>query len=146
MSVMALICTVPTARAAEESDRRPPGWRRDGGPTTRPINDDDRRAVDAFMQKNSPKRFARIQDRPDMRKEKLYEFLAFRLRMLDNLKQNEPGIYDLQMKRMPIEDEIFDLGWQLRHDADNPDELRKKLRQQVRAMMDSRMEERRLRI
>lgn len=118
-----------------------------GGATTRPVSPDEIAEADAFMQKYSPRRYEKLQELPDARREKLMVFLAARYRMLQELKQNDPEIYEIRIARISVEDNIFDLGWQLNHDSPrNVDELKSKLDKQLRALYRSGIEERRVRL
>ncbi len=140
-------------RVGRMDGQRPPGnWRdRYSGVTTKPTSE-ELREVDEFMNENSPKRWSKIKDMPDDRKSKLNGYVVQRYRMLQDLKQNEPAMYDLRVKRLKIEDEIFSLGWDLKNNKNeksenfSADATKKELKKKVRALADSRIDEHRLRL
>ena len=117
-----------------------------GGPATRPISEADWQEITQFMKQYSPKRWAKLTDLPEERQGRLKSFVADRYRMMQQMKQNDPAMFDLRLKRLPIEDEIFALGWDLNHKPDDADATRKKLREQVRMLIESRIDEHELRI
>jgi hypothetical protein len=129
--------------------QRPAGnWRDRSIATSRPSSE-ELREVDEFMNENSPKRWAKIKDMPDERRSRLNGFVVQRFRMLQDLKQNDQAMYDLRVKRLKIEDEIFSLGWDLKNNKNenfSPDAAKKDLRKKVRALADSRIDEHRLRL
>jgi hypothetical protein len=126
-------------------------WRDRAAATTKP-SADELSEVDDFMKENSPKRWGKIQDMPDKRKDNIMQFVVQRYRMLQDLKRNDEDMYNLRVKRLKIEDEIFDLGWDLKNskngDQNNAqlESTRKELRKTVRALVDNRIEEHRLRL
>ena len=129
--------------------QRPASWRDRASATTKPATADEQREVDAFMTENSPKRWARINDLPEKRRDELKKFVLQRYRMLQDLKQVDSQMYDLRLKRLKIEDEIFDLGWALKNNKDekfSPEAARKELRVKVRALANSSIDEHRLRL
>lgn len=129
-----------------DGQARPSGSWREHAATTKP-SAEEWEDVDAFMDENSPKRWAKFRDMPEGRREKLKPFFNQRYRMLQDLKQNDSAMYDVRIKRLKIEDDIFSLGWDLkntRSDA-SADSTRAELKKRVRALADSRIEEHRLR-
>jgi hypothetical protein len=104
--------------------------------------------VTRFMEQHSPNRFKRLNDVPNERREGIVNRIVNHYRTLQRLKQDDPEIYDLRLKRLPIEDQMFTLGWELSHDEDvkRAPELRSRLREQVRLFFDNCLEERRIRI
>jgi hypothetical protein len=103
--------------------------------------------IATFMKTHSPKRWQRFQDLGSERREKLFHSIRQQYHWMQRLKEDDRQIYDLRLKRLPIEDAMFDLSWQLRHaDAKDEAELRAQLRQQVRAFLDSSLAERELRL
>ena len=129
--------------------QRPAGYWRDRSTATSKPSSDEQREVDDFMSENSPKRWAKIKDMPDNRRDKLMGFVVQRYRMLEDLQKNDPAMYDLRVKRLKIEDEIFALGWDLKNNKSenfSADTAKKELRKKVRALYDSRIDEHRLRL
>jgi hypothetical protein len=114
------------------------------------LSDAEREEVMRFMEKYSPRRAQRLKDVPEKRQEPILRHIDAQYRALQRAKDEDPQIYELRLKRLPIEDAMFDLGWQLKHDDDNTtrvtnEELRSRLRDQVRQFVDNCLEERRLR-
>jgi hypothetical protein len=137
----------PDGPRSDRPDRMRPGeWWRANNPATRPVGPDEFQDIDRFMRIYSPKRWARLKDVPDDRQERLRGFVAARYRNLQDLKQNDPKMYDLRLVRMQIEDQIFDLGWQLKDSPEKAESIRSTLREQVGKLVDNRLEERRLRV
>jgi hypothetical protein len=120
---------------------------RDGVAATRP-SDEEWQQISQFMQEHSPKRWAKFNDMnlPAERSDRLRGFVALRYHNLMELKQNDPKMFEVRLRRMPIEDEVFALGWELRHKPENPDAINGKLKEQVRALIDNRIEEHELRV
>lgn len=161
LSSAAVICAAEVdnedsaPRSENRTDNRPamgarPGWWRGdrmGAPTTRQLTPEEVAEIETFMQKHSPKRFERFLGLPERRREGLLFFLAVRYRQLQEMKQNDPDVFALRMARMTIEDEVFDLGWRLNHDSPaDKSELEARLRQQVRLLMQSTIDEKKLRV
>jgi hypothetical protein len=109
------------------------------------MTDEERKEIEAFFQKGAPKRFEKYQDVPEERKQKLLQAVRGQYRMLQRMKEDDPEIYAIRMKRMPIEDEMFSLGWDLRH-GDAKDDTRQKLRGKIREFLASKLEERTVRL
>jgi hypothetical protein len=136
---------------------RPPRmeWRRGSSiPDGRPENfseptADEWKEIEAFMKTHSPERLARLEEVGDeQRQQGVRNMFAARYRALEELKQQDPEMYRIRVARMPIEDKVFDLGWKLTHARPNekPDENKAKLRSQLRLLVQSRLEERALRL
>jgi len=124
-------------------------WRENNNPntTTRPVNPEEWEYVDRFMNQWSPNRWAKFKEIPDEgRKQRLRGFVAQRYRAMQELRQNDPKVYDVRLQRLQIEDKIFDLGWKLNHDADNVEQTRTALRAQLRLLIENRIQERTLRV
>jgi hypothetical protein len=63
--------------------------------------------------------------------------------VLQDLKEQDPELYQIRVARMPIEDKVFELGWRLtRKLTDNPKETKDQLRAQLRLLIKSRLDER----
>jgi hypothetical protein len=67
-------------------------------------------------------------------------------RMLEQLKEHDQAIYDIRMKRLPIEDQIFDLSQKIRRKDGDVDSLRSQRREQVKLWAENALEERRARL
>jgi hypothetical protein len=118
--------------------------------STGQLTDQERDEVMRFMEKYSPKRTQRLKDVPEKRQEPIVRRISAQYRALQRIKEEDPQIYELRLKRLPLEDEMFELGWQLKHDDANTtratdEQLRSRLREQVRLFVDNCLEERRLR-
>ena len=116
-----------------------------------PLSSQEKEEVRSFMQRYSPERLRRLEDVPDQRQTGIYKRIAAQYRSIERMKEEDPEIYQLRLKRLPIEDAMFSLGWQLKRSDDattkvSTEELRSKLREQVRLFVDSHLEERRIRI
>jgi hypothetical protein len=102
--------------------------------------------VSAFMKINSPRRFELFQqDVTDQaHKERLKQSMAARYKWLEDLKARDPALYELRVKRITIEDQIFGLGYDLRHGEGEASKIHDKLRAQVSSLFDNRVSEHRL--
>jgi hypothetical protein len=100
--------------------------------------------IEAFMKSHSPKRWERVNEIADeQRQQTVRNMFANRYRAMQELKENDPELHKIRLERMPIEDEVFALGWDLSHSkADKPDEVRGELRKQVRLLLKSGLRER----
>src|SRR5439155_8229585 len=127
---------------------RPGEWRRnraasqpaEAGPTTLPpMTDEERKDVEKFLKDNAPKRYEKAQDLQDDRQKRILEAARTQYRALQRLKEQDPQMYDIRIKRLPIMDDIFALGWDLRHgDAKSSETTRQKVRERLRQLIDSR--------
>ena len=114
-------------------------------------SDEEWKEIEAFMKKYSPKRLERLSDIGDeQRQQGLRNLFAARYRAMEEMKERDPEIYELRLERMPVEDEVFALGWDLAQDrVDEPEareELKKTLRRHLRKLVKSRLRERALRL
>jgi len=141
---------------------RPGEWRRGGGggaptaasqpsesgPTTLPaMTEEEHKRVEEFLKKNAPQRYAKIQDLSEERQKKVIDAARLQYRGLERLKNDDPQLYEIRIKRLPIMDDLFALGWDLRHgESKTADATKQKVRQRVRDLIDSRVEELNLRI
>ena len=133
----------------EAGNRRMGEWRR--GSDFRPENfseptPEEWKEIEAFMASNSPERFKRLEDiGDDQRQQNVRNMFAARYRMLQDLKERDPEIYQIRLARMPIEDKVFELGWRLsRRQTEKPDEIKSQLRAQFRLLLKSQFDERAL--
>lgn len=133
------------------------GWRRGDAPRAAaaaasaaaapPLTEEERREIEQFIRTHSPRRWQKLSDVADERKQRFVEVARPRYRMLQRLRQDDPELYDIRMKRLPIEDSMFALGWELkRDDPKNEASVRQQLSQQIRLFVDSQFEERKLRL
>lgn len=117
-------------------------WRR-----SEPISDDRWAELGKFMKQYSPKRWERMTELSDGARNRIGHMIDRRVSQLTWLKDADPKVYEIRLKRMQIEDEIFGLGWQLTHDRpEHPDKIRAKLKAQVTALVHNKLDERRTRI
>jgi hypothetical protein len=150
-------------------------WSRENDPTlARPLRAEPQWGdVDWFMKKWTPTRWQKFSELAEnQRKEKLKTIVANRYRAMQELKLNDTDTYQLRIKRLQIEDRIFDLGWRVNHNGEPPttqpaavddgdraaaasrpsyasmsaDQLRTELRKEVRSLIANRIEERRLHV
>src|SRR5438046_2418472 len=68
-----------------------------------------------FMKEHSPKRWESYEKLPPEQQDRLQRAISMRWRTLQQLKDSEPEIYKMRVKRMELEDEIFTLTRDLRH-------------------------------
>jgi hypothetical protein len=114
-----------------------------------PLTPQDKADIEKFMTTYSPERWNRFQDIPEDRKTHLEKLIRVKMRQLQRTKEEDPQIYELQIKRLPIEDQMFALGWQLKHEEPREPkngELHKKLKETVKQFVESSIEERRIRL
>ena len=173
-SILVLALAFPAVAAAQESqvpstrpgrpmfDRRPDGrpareiWRErlgnfDPSRSGSPLSEQEKGEISNVMRTYSPERFRRLDEVPgEERKDKIFDSIAAQYRMLQRMKHEDPEIYDLRLKRLPIEDKMFELRWKLNHDNPNdnvdPRELRKVLREQLGLFVENCLTERRIRV
>lgn len=135
-------------RATDEvvPQRSPGEFGRNRAPTTAEVATDEQ--VRDFMKQYSPKRWARYEsDVPEERKEHIRRAMSTRFQQIKRLQTEHPALFEILIKRLPVEDEIFAIGWELSHDSPpNRDELHAKLAQQVRSLLMSRLDERKARL
>src|SRR5439155_22967679 len=105
-----------------------------GGQNLGPIGEDEMGQIETFMKAYSPKRWEKLQqDVPEDRRKRILDNIRMQYRWMERLKEEDPTIYDIRIKRLPVEDEMFEIGWELHHgDPKSPPDLRKRLREQVR--------------
>lgn len=120
------------------------GWT---GPSTQPMSDEEYERVSQFMQTNSPHRWGKLLELLPERRETILMGIRQQYQWMERLKLDDPPIYDIRLKRLPIEDEMFRLNWEARHgDGQTPADSRDKLREQVRLFLDNCLAERKLRL
>jgi hypothetical protein len=154
--------TTPPPQERRREERRQQ-WSRENDPSmARPLRAEPQWGdVDWFMNQWTPNRWAKFRDMPEgQRKDKLKSIVANRYRAMQELKLNDTDTYQLRVKRLQIEDRIFDLGWRVNHNGEGPttqpapaadarltpEQLRAELRKEVRTLIANRIEERRLHV
>jgi hypothetical protein len=140
-------------RRGDQQPQRP--WRErlgsyDPSAGTGPLTEQEVVEIRQFMETHSPRRMRRLEDVPRERQGDIYDRIRAQYHAMQRLKEQDPQIYELRLKRLPIEDEMFALGWRLKHDEEldgkTAQELRAKLREQMRQFVENSLEERRLRL
>ncbi len=111
-----------------------------------PMTDEEKTEIEQFMKSYSPRRWEKFQDVPEDRRDKILSNIRAQYRWMKRLKEEDAEIYDIRIKRLPIEDEMFALGWEMRQEAHPTEATRKKLRDQVRLFVDNSLAERRVRL
>lgn len=140
-------------RRPEGNLRRGMEWRRGLGSTPGsgagqlpPMTDEEKTEIEQFMKSYSPRRWEKFQDVPEDRKDKILSNIRAQYRWMKRLKDEDAEIYDIRIKRLPIEDEMFALGWEMRQESRATEATRKKLKDQVRLFVDNSLAERRVRL
>jgi hypothetical protein len=130
-------------------------WRRGGLPNEpRPENfteptAEEWKEIEAFMKANSPERLQHLEDISEDRQQSVKNMFAARYRALQELKEQDPEMYQIRVARMPIEDKAFELSWKLTHNRGKvakTDDTKAQLRTQLRLLVTSRLDERALRL
>src|SRR5205823_1241949 len=104
-------------------------------------------AANQFMKEHSPKRYEAMQKLSKERQEPLKNNVFRRYRILEALRLNDSDIYDLHVKRVGVEDEIFELTRDLRNaSSTEEDKVRKTLHDKIGELLDLEIEERKIRI
>lgn len=121
----------------------------DGVNPQAPVTNEEQAEVEKFMSTYSPKRWEKSKSiRPD-KKNDLLRLMRNQMRSLQRMKLEDPKIYELRLQRLPLEDDIFSLGWQVKHPTEggeSEEQLRAKLRQKIREFVDNSLAEQTLRI
>jgi hypothetical protein len=140
-------------RGGVDGMRPPMEWRRRGGDGMRadypePTQEEWNEA-EAFMKSHSPERLARLEEiGDDERQQNVRHMFWQRYRALQELKEQDPELYQIRLARMPVEDKVFELSWRLRHKQrdSKPEETKSQLRAQFRLLIKSRLDERALHV
>jgi hypothetical protein len=87
---------------------------------------------------------------PEEKRERVRRFMFWRHQQVTRLREDDPQMYDLHIRRLTIEDAIFPLFWTIRR-ADGEEtkevaEARLQLRQHVVALIDVGLKEREARL
>jgi hypothetical protein len=122
----------------------PPPWRRQGGGWRQ---EDDWSEIAAFMKENCPKRWEQYQKLPPDRQDQLKWIVSRRWRLMQWVKTTNKDLYELQVNRWRVEDEVYGLTQDLKKttSTDEPT-VRAKLRSKIGEMIDLRSKERQMRI
>jgi hypothetical protein len=101
----------------------------------------------AFMKENSPKRWAMLPDLPEFYRQGIQDRMYGRYRQLERWKNADKEMYEIDMRRVALEDELWTARMKVRMSGEplKPEEV-SKIREKVAAFVDLAMEERELRI
>jgi hypothetical protein len=113
-----------------------------------PVSEKDKTDAMIFMKEHSPNRFTAIDSLPEgERKTNVKELAARNYLNWMKVMREDPELYAVILKRVAVEDDIFDLVTQLHKDSpEKVDATRAKLKDKVAALVDVGIEERRLRL
>ena len=140
----------PGDRGGDGRERGGPEWRREyrGMRPWEEITDEKWAAVERFMKAHSPERLRRLDEVPEDRREMVRRSIVRRFDSLQQTQEREPEMYDLRVERMRLEDEIFTMALKLKEvvKPDAVEKTRKELRTKVKALLENRLSERRLRL
>lgn len=112
-------------------------------------NREDWERFEAFMKQNSPRRWAVVENHPDPGRQQMTRAIMFnRFRMLERLRHADHDMYQVNLRRFAVEDEIFALGLPAFGPAGRTltEEESSKLREKVSELVDIGLEERELRV
>lgn len=126
-------------------DRMSDGFR---APMDSPDREDWER-FQAFMKEHSPRRWAVVENHPDPSRQQMTRFSMFnRFRTLERLRNADHDMYQVNLRRFAVEDEIFALGLPAFGPAGRTltEEEMSKLREKVSELVDIGLEERELRV
>jgi hypothetical protein len=166
-----LLCVLPLAALADQpagqgasssvsvpGDDPSPGASRDPnsggdggqrrGMMRRHLTDEEWNEASVFLDQYSPKRMALIRQLPDgPAKERLRVLIYSRYLAVRKIQESLPQVYQLQVQRLTIEDNLFDIHRRFASAA-GPQKaaLRSDIRQQVQALFDNVQQDRQVRI
>jgi hypothetical protein len=156
--VSALVASLPAQELASPSPATRPSrtdrpWRERIGTynpnaANEPVTPEDQSEIEKFMSAYSPKRWEKFKNINENRKDKLWRLMRNQMRALEHLKSEDPRIYELRLARLTIEDNMFALGWQIKHEPENKDpaKLRADLHGYVSQFVDNNFQEQKLRV
>ena len=102
---------------------------------------------DAFSKEYGPKRWAILQTLDEERQQYIRGMIFWRYRNLERLKNTDPDMYQIHLKRFGIEDEIFGIRFPIRQEQRYPtQEEMSRMKEKAAAWVDVGLEERELRI
>jgi hypothetical protein len=118
------------------------------GARHRQPTDEEWQEASALLRRYSPKRMAAVASLPDgPLKQRLRNFIYGRYLALVRVQDNFPQIFQLQLQRLTIEDNLFDLHHQFVSATGSAKaSLRSDMRQQVQALFDNVQQDRQARI
>jgi len=150
------ICALPAAALAEQGPQRP---RTAEGQSTaaivkpraqaaRPITAEEWAKTAEFMKQNAPERFGLyLSMREGPAKEQLRQVLVNRWRRLEEIQTQMPKLYDVKVKEVRLDDQIFQIGREMKKASGSvKEQLRSDLKTKVAELFDNGLEERQLRI
>ncbi len=167
--VLAAVCAVPLALVAQtapesDGDRERRGRETGGGGEDEPReftsgsefhpamdfpSREDVEKFEAFMRENSPKRWTIIRSITDAdRQQRMRGMLYNRFRMLERLRNADHDMYQVNLRRIGVEDEIFGISYpavRIEGRSLTPEES-SQLREKVAALVDLTLEEREVRV
>lgn len=130
----------------DNSNRRSEGFRGQGpgfyrgpgGPRFFQAPDEDEKArILKFWKEVSPRRFEAFNKLSQDRQGPLWNIIWRRFRTLEFIKASDPQMYDLRVKRVKLEDEVFGLTRDLRNaPGEKEAEIRQKLREKIGELVD----------
>lgn len=142
-----------TAQRSADQPRRGPGvdgmgsrFRGFSGRSQQEPTEDEWVEVGAFMKEHSPHRWRMYQAAPEGHQGRLRGPIFSAWKNITRLERDDKEMYDLRLKRLPIEDDIFALAGESKKSGERTPEIQLQLRLKVAAFMESRMQERKLRI
>jgi hypothetical protein len=102
---------------------------------------------EAFSKEYGPKRWAILQTLDEERQQYIRGMVFWRFRNLERLKNSDPDMYQIHLKRFGIDDEIFGIRFPIRQELRAPtQEEMSKLKDKATAWIDVGLEERELRV
>ena len=102
---------------------------------------------EAFSKEYGPKRWAILQTLDEERQQYIRGMIFWRYRNLERLKNTDPDMYQIHLKRFGIEDEIFGIRFPIRQEQRYPtQEEMSRMKEKAAAWVDVGLEERELRI
>ena len=102
---------------------------------------------EAFSKEYGPKRWAILQSLDEDRQQYIRGMVFWRFRNLERLKNSDPEMYQIHLKRFTIDDEIFGIRFPIRQELRAPtQEEMSRLKEKATALIDVGLEERELRV
>jgi hypothetical protein len=148
----------PAAWGQQEGDRRGPsdgrppgmgpGFRRGDGRWGIPPDDEEWGRIQKFMKEHSPRRWDALSKLNNDQQNRLKQVIWRRFRLLEMIKNNnDDTFYNLRVKRLETEDEIFGLTRDLRNASTEKEvEIRRKLKDAIGQLLDLGVQEHQARI
>jgi hypothetical protein len=148
IAIMLAAMLTPAAWAQQDGDRRGPGdgrppgmgpgFRRGDGRWSVPPDDDEWARIQKFMKEHSPRRWDALAKLTSEQQNRLKSVIWRRYRLLEIIKaNNDENFYNLRVKRLEIEDEIFGLTRDLRTASSEKEvEIHRKLKETIGQLLD----------